>query len=189
MSWCAFVDESESNRKLDPDVYILAASILPPESRAAVREAMLRSRLPGERKVHWYHAAEKRRHLLSDVVASLSALHLVVVRSGIPGEPSERRRRKCLETLLFELASAGVSEVILESRQDRQNKSDRRLIDTLLARKVIAPEVRIRHALGPAEPLLWLPDIVAGAVVAARCGQPECFDRISDIVSICEIGP
>ncbi|GAA4634526.1 hypothetical protein GCM10023196_076350 [Actinoallomurus vinaceus] len=71
---------------------------------------MLGLRLPGEHKVHWYHATSKRRRLLVDVVASLSVLHVVVVRRGMPGEPSERRRRKCLEVLLFELVSAGVNE-------------------------------------------------------------------------------
>ncbi|MFL6051353.1 MAG: hypothetical protein ACJ72W_00315, partial [Actinoallomurus sp.] len=61
MSWCAFVDESESNRKLDPDVYILAASVMPTESCDALREVMLRLRLLGQRKVHWVHESDKRR--------------------------------------------------------------------------------------------------------------------------------
>ncbi|GAA4612775.1 hypothetical protein GCM10023195_55050 [Actinoallomurus liliacearum] len=134
MSWCAFVDESESNRKLDPDVYILAASVLPVGS--------------------------------CDVVL---------------------RRRKCMERLLFELPAMGVYEVMMEAREAKQNRHDMALARAMRARKEVPSGFRVDHAFGSGEPLLWLPDIVAGSIVAARCGDPCHLAPLMPLVTICMI--
>lgn len=187
MSWYAFVDESESNRRLDPDVYILAASIMPAESRDSVREIAQGLRLPGQRKVHWRDESEKRRRLLAEAVASLAVMHLVVVRVGRVGEPSERKRRKCMERLLFELSAMGVHQVIMEGREAKQNCLDLNLLKALRSRKELSAELRIDHISGPGEPLLWLPDILAGSVVAARCGDSRYLDQLVPLVTVVNI--
>lgn len=187
MSWSAFVDESESNRKLDPDVYILAASIISADSCEAVRDAVRRFRLPGQRKVHWRDESEKRRRWLAEAVASLDALHLVVVRRGYVGEPSERRRRKTMERLLFELSAMGVHGMLMEGREAKQNRHDLSLVRALRARKEVPSGFRVDHAFGSEEPLLWLPDVVAGSVVAARCGDPCHLASLMPLVTICMI--
>ncbi|MEV5705631.1 hypothetical protein [Actinoallomurus sp. NPDC052274] len=187
MSWCAFVDESESNRKLDPDVYILVASIMEPNARWPVREAVASLRLPGQHKVHWYHESDKRRRLLIETVMSLEVLHLAVVRIGTAGETSERRRRKCMERLFFELSGMGVRNIVFEAREARQNRNDLNLVRALRARQEISPDIRVDHESGPEEPLLWLPDVVAGAVVAARCGNPAHLEQLTSLVTVCVV--
>ncbi len=146
-------------------------------------------RVKGERKLHWYHETPKRRRWIVDTLAELAALHLVVVRAGLPGERSEKRRRKCLEKLLYELHRAGVGHVSVEARQQKQNGRDRDLLAALRARRQLPAILRMDHVDGPAEPLLWAPDAVAGAVVADRCGTPEYLKEIGHLVGIHEIYP
>ncbi|MCO6006007.1 hypothetical protein NE236_13525 [Actinoallomurus purpureus] len=187
MSWCAFVDESESNRKLDPDVYILVASIMASDIRESVREVMACLRLPGEHKVHWYHESDKRRRILIETVISLEVLHLAVVRTGAVGETSERRRRKCMERLFFELSAMGAHKIIFEAREARQSRNDLNLVKALRSRREIHADIRVDHLSGPREPLLWIPDLVAGAVVAARCGDRSYLDQIAPLVTVCVV--
>lgn len=187
MSWCAFIDESESNRKLDPDAYILAASIMPTDSCDAVRQAMVRLRLAGQRKVHWVHESDKRRFMLVETIARLEVLHLVIVRSCHPTEPSERRRRKCMERLVLELAGMGVGQVTMEARAPKQNRSDMHLVDVLRARDGLVCDMWVDHIPGPEEPLLWIPDVIAGSVVAARCGNRSYAEQIAPVTTILSI--
>jgi hypothetical protein len=55
------------------------------------------------------------------------------------------------------------------------------------ARQEISPNIRVDHESGPKEPLLWLPDVVAGAVVAARCGNPAYFEQLASLVTVCVV--
>jgi hypothetical protein len=135
------VDESESDRKQDPNVYILAASLIHNEPRAGVREAVRELRLRDQRKIHWWAESDKRRLHLVEIIASLDVLHVVLVRVGRAGEPSERRRRKCMERLLSELCNAGVTDVIFEAREDRQNLRDMYLLRVRRARQAVTAEL------------------------------------------------
>ena len=40
------------------------------------------------------------------------------------------------------------------------------------------------HQPGPTNPLLWIPDIVAGAVGADLTGEPSYLDRIRHLTTI-----
>jgi len=83
-------------------------------------------RIKRQHKLHWHMEPARRRRLIAQTVAELDALHLVVVRSCLPGENSERRRRKCLERLLYELDQHAVTCVCAEAREAKQNARDRR---------------------------------------------------------------
>lgn len=104
-------------------------------------------------------------------MASAPVDHLVVVRDGRAGERPERRRRHCLERLSYELAQLTVTEMILESRGPAADKRDRDLLDALRARRVVPGTLRLEHVPGPADPMLWLPDAVCGAITRARSGD------------------
>jgi hypothetical protein len=177
--WIAFVDESESNPQLDPDVYILAAALVHGTACEKIRAWMDGLRLDGQRKLHWAKESASRRDGIIHAVESLDVLYLVVLLEDISGSTSERRRRRCLERLLWELIQSGVRHVVLEARERTQNKRDLDLLTVLASRHRITARPRVDHLAGPAEPLLWLADVLAGALVASRCGDPGYWERLA----------
>lgn len=77
-----------------------------------------------------------------------------------------------------------MSTVALEAREARQNESDLKLLAGLRTDRHIGLELRMTHPKGPGEPLLWLADIVAGAVAADRQRQSEHLQRIQHRVTL-----
>jgi hypothetical protein len=174
----AFADESQSNRALDPCTYMLAAAVCDDPALGAAREAVAALLLKGQHKLHWRDEGDKRRQEIAEAVAALPMQHLVVVRDGRTGERPERRRRHCLERLLHELGQAGVAAVTFESRGPKDDKCDRDMLDALRAGKAVAADLRIEHAAGPSEALLWAADAVCGAVVQSRTGDLTYLETI-----------
>lgn len=62
----------------------------------------------------------------------------------------------------------------------KQNDLDRDMLDVLRARQEVGPGLRMYHRLGRSDPLLWIPDAVAGAVGARHRGNPTYEDALSD---------
>lgn len=182
----AFGDESASRRRLDPDVYLLAAVVLDPGRVAEVREQANELLLLGQVKAHWRNDTDDRHDTVIESVAAMAIKSIVVVREGPPDERAERRRRKCLERFIHELEQNGCEHLTLESRGRADDRNDRTLLDTMRARK-LSSLLRLDHKPGPADPLLWLPDAICGAVVAARTGEPRWLDALENCVQIIEI--
>lgn len=81
------------------------------------------------------------------------------------------------------LADMGVSRVFLEERHPSLNERDKRLIDAIRGKKLIPAELRIDIQRPSEEPMLWMPDIVAGAVGADRVRRdPQYLDAIRSMV-------
>lgn len=78
-----------------------------------------------------------------------------------------------MSRLLWELEQLGVPHLHVEARQREQDNRDRRLLDQLRAGRILDGRLRMDHLPGPKEPLLWIADAIAGAVVAARQGDPR----------------
>jgi len=171
MAWTAYVDESEPDpRSGSAGVYLLAAALIEDIEEGAAREVVAGLRLPGQKKLHWHDEDDKRRAVVAETISRLPALHLLIVRVDQPAS-SERRRRLCLARLLPEIYTSGVVDVFLESRERKQNVRDVQLLNGLRSRHLVGPELRIHHRPGPTDPLLWIPDVVAGAVGAERRGD------------------
>jgi hypothetical protein len=51
----------------------------------------------------------------------------------------------------------------------------------------LSTAVRVEHVAGPVEPLLWIADIVCGAVSQARSGKSTFLDSLHPHVTIIEI--
>lgn len=181
MSLCAFVDESEPS----PDAYLLVAAVVAIDHLDEARTTIEALRLRGQRKLHWHSENNNRRLLGIKTIATLPALHLVVIRAARE-ERGERRRRLCLRRLLCELDQAGVGEVVLERRQRSQDHADNQLLSALRAAKLITSGLRMEHMAGANEPLLWLPDFVAGAAGAARRGNHTYLDELTGLVQVLE---
>ena len=163
----AFVDESQSQAERDPHTYMLTAAVCDVSSVAAARAAIIGLQLRGQRKVHWRNEDDKRRRLITETVASVPLQHVVVVRDGRPGERPERRRRHCLERLLYELDQLAVLTVTFESRGRKDDQRDRVMLDTLRARRVVAGALRIEHVQGPPRLCCGCPTQCAGRSCAS----------------------
>lgn len=91
-----------------------------------------------------------------------------------------------MRRLFFELSGLGVSRVVAESRGRADDCRDRNLLERLRSTGEIASSLRLFHEPGPAEPLLWIPDVVAGALTAHRVAGADLgmLERRVQIVEI-----
>ena len=154
----AFLDESQSHHDLDPDTYVLAASVCAPAMLEPARDVVSGLRLKGQRKLHWRDESDPRRRLIIRTIAEIPLEHVIVVRDGQAGERPERRRRQCMERMLYELDHLAVATATFESRGRPDDRRDRAMLDAMRARKMVNSELRITHQRGDQEALLWVAD-------------------------------
>lgn len=180
MSWIAFGDES---MRADPagNKYILAAACLDPSSCAEVRLSLVGLAKPGQR-FHWQQSSIEAQRKAVAVVASLPSLHIVVVGAPVDPRKQERARRQSLGRLLVELAQAGVTELWLESRTQSLNDRDHKSVNMFSAQKLIGERPKVGHARPLEEPLLWVADIVAGAVNSGLGRDPSLLAPIASMI-------
>ncbi|MDN5797132.1 MAG: hypothetical protein L0H79_15440 [Intrasporangium sp.] len=151
----AWVDESGSNRALDPHTYILSAAICMAEDVEATRDQMRQLLLPGKPKVHWRDDEDQRHGKVTATIAECSCVeHLVVIRSAGAPSRSEHRRRKALELMLFQLTALDVGPVILESRGRKDGARDHGLLEHMRVKRHLLGSIRMDHSPGPADPML-----------------------------------
>jgi len=169
----AYCDESEPGGGLDHAAYILAAVIVDDSHSAALRDAIERLRPARMKKLHWYEAIEVQRHTWCGLLG-LAVATIVVRYDGSPAR-AERRRRRCLERLVYELESRAVHHLTLESRGPALDRADRRALDAFRTQGV-GRSVVWSHARGDSEPLLALADIACGASAALVGGDSDVLE-------------
>jgi hypothetical protein len=167
-----------SDKTRDARAYILAATICFTADLSSVREEVTGLRLKGQRKVHWRDESDKRRRTITECIALLPLEHVVVVRAGHPDDRQERRRRHAMERLLHELDQADVKEITFESRDSRNDKRDREMLDALRARKTVSLDLRVSHVGGRDDAMLWVADALCGATVKQRTGDATYLETI-----------
>jgi hypothetical protein len=180
----AFVDES---MRLTPDnqgTYLLAAVVCDPVACDPVREMLRSLRYRRQPRLHWHAEEDPRKTKIAESIGALSLSATVVVGMPLATSKQERARAKCMETLLPELEAQGVTQVWLEARTPSLSRTDMRLVDALRSQRRITPAIRVDTALPSEEPMLWLPDAVAGAVSASRYGRPEYLALIGTVQQI-----
>lgn len=177
----AWVDES---MHVMAGLYLLAAVVCDPAGCKPVRESM-RSLLDVDQpRLHWGTESPERREAIVDQVAQIDMAAVVVIGTPMLKSKQERARAICMESLTVALAGMGVSRVWLEERTPSLNDRDARLVDSIRGKQLIPPQMRINVQKPTQEPMLWLPDIVAGAVGAARVrDQPQYLARIQSMVT------
>lgn len=154
-----------------PGMYVLASVVADPTCCDGPRDQLSELVAKGQQRLHWTHEPEPQRRKIVAAIASCDMAHLVVVGVETTTRVKEERARaKCMSQLLPRLEEIGVSQVWLESRTHSLNQRDMRLIDRLRGQKQISRGIRVDIELPSAEPMLWVPDAVAGAVAAARKG-------------------
>lgn len=178
-----FIDESSAVRSGTRQEYLVGAAVVPPGDCEDIRAELKPLLLPGQIKVHWTDESEKRRQTIVDAIIGLGAMNFVVTHVSERSNKTERFRRKCMERLYFELGAADVWDLTLESRTPPQDKGDRRHIVALQGQGYDR-RIRISHARGGDEPLLWIPDALLGALNSARGDDPQYWDRLSETVVV-----
>lgn len=168
-------------------IYVLAAAISHEDRGRDELGGVLRALVPGpEPRLHWHSELASTRMRVIDTIAELPLEH-VVVRAGVDPKRQERARRKCLERLLFELSQRRVGQVLLESRTDRLNRSDVKLVDAVRNTGVVA-DLQMGFARPLEEPMLWIPDAVAGVIALARSGRESRYhNTLIDTLYVCAI--
>jgi hypothetical protein len=181
----AYVDESI--HLTGGGCYLLAAVVVPPGRADDVRAA-LRIGLPRRlARYHWRDESPSSRGAMAARVGGLGLCAVVVVAAPVDPRNLERARRRALTRLLWELAGRGVVRVVLETR-GRGDARDRKTV-AYAQRSGWAP-VTLRYEFGDprAECLLWLPDIVAGAVGPAMAESDTRYRDLVGPVDVVETG-
>ncbi len=180
----AWADESGSIPELDPGAYVMAAALCDECDVVEVRSAMKALQL-AEPKVHWHGSSAQRRIELVEAVRALPVTGFVVVHVQA-GASDRRHRRKALEYLLPQLAGMPCSTITLESR-GQLDASDLDMLQKLRSGRVVEPTLRIEHAIGRTEPVLWVADVVCGSVVQARVGNDRYLTAFGGAVEVATI--
>lgn len=170
----------------EPGLYILAAALVDGEEADSVREAIANLG-HGKRRFHWRVEEPRDQRRAVRLLARFTMVYVVVVSVSLDGRRQERGRRQCLERLLWELDQLGVDGVWLDRRTESLNARDRLMINKMSVRGMLSSDMRVefgRYFNGvDGEALLWIPDIVAGAIGAARCdGDARFVEPIKDAV-------
>ncbi|GAB3836500.1 hypothetical protein GCM10028799_74270 [Kribbella italica] len=137
---------------------------------------------PGVR-LHWVTESVKRRDRIAAVIANLDVQAIVAVGAPMANTKQERARSCCLERLLYELDQLTVREVWLESRREIQDGRDLALVDSARDKGLVSRHLKVGFAKPADEPMLWLPDGVAGAVTAEVLGDRRWIDVLVGIIT------
>lgn len=185
----AWVDESGSDRAIDPGTYIMAAAITEESQVENVRSAMSGLLLRGQVKLHWRDERASRQRAIAKAIAEVGIEHLVVVTTPHDSQRPERQRRLTLELLLPELARLGVARAVLESRGRADDLRDRKMLDYLRRQRILEYPFHIDHQVGRHEPMLWVPDAVCGMVTSLRGGNGTYFELVRSQITLHVVAP
>ncbi len=177
----AFVDES---LRVHDGLYVLAAVIVADADAEKHRQALRALLYRGQLRLHWRDESAKRRSQLIRAVCRLRHTGAIVIAAGVAPTRQERARRKCIERLLAELTARGVASVVFERRHDELDARDRALVAALKRQQSLPAAVRASWQPATDEPLLWLPDIAAGAAALAETGDAIYWRDLATAFSV-----
>ena len=121
---------------------------------------------------HWRNENVDLRIRMLDAIGSMPIASFAAVKSPTVGSPPKRSRALCLEVVLWQLKVRGVPDLVIESRGD-QDQDDRGTVIVSRRAGIADKELRYAFARPLEEPLLWLPDAIAGASSACEV-DPGC---------------
>ncbi|MGQ0432437.1 MAG: hypothetical protein ACT452_08535 [Microthrixaceae bacterium] len=182
----AFVDESI--RTGSDGFYIVAAVIVVGDLEQG-RDFARSLLLPGQVRLHWNEEGDRRRQLIVGALAELGAPSRVYVGRLGPDVRQARVRALGFNRLLWDLWSEGVDSLVIESRQEHNDRQDRRTILSAQRSRKASPTLTYSFARPSDEPLLWLPDVLAGAAAATVGGGYDYLARLGTIIERTDIVP
>ncbi len=166
----AWIDESihAPSVQVPQGMYLVAAAIASPRSCDPAR-AELRKLVPkGAGRLHWRNESDPRRRKIAATISRLDCVNVVIVGLQVDPRKQERARSKCMERLFYELGLRDVTRAWIESRTPELNERDRTLVARLRSRGALPAGLFVDFEVPSVEPMLWVPDAVAGSVGMAR---------------------
>lgn len=186
MSPIAFADESAKGGPTS--AYTVAAAVIVDGDQDEVRADLRHLFRNPRRRFHWRDEEPRDRARMIEFIRERQIQGLAAVRLLPDTKRQERARALCLERLLWDLRELGVDRLVLEARQDRNNQRDRRLV--VAAQKAGKASASLAYSFGYPleEPLLWIPDALAGAITAAWCeGLPAHLKVLGSLLEPVQI--
>jgi hypothetical protein len=177
----AFIDES---LRIHAGLYVLAAVIVADADADGHRQALRALLYRRQLRLHWRDESATRRSQLISAIRQLRHTGVVVIATGVAPRRQERARRKCMERLLTELTSRGIVNIVFERRHDELDARDRALIAALKRQQSLPAVVHASWQAPADEPLLWLPDIAAGAAGLAEIGDATYWQGLATAFSV-----
>lgn len=186
--YSVFIDESMSRQYPLPDIYVIAAVILPHSS------AELHSELSKIITLETYKSSEQfKRKMRLQPRKLVQLMNEVSPKTYISYNwqylaTLETARALCLRTLFSELSRDGYFNLILDSRESvghgklylHANHSDRRILNHEINAGRVAQNMRMTHLSDQKEPLLHCADMAAFAARVHILGQDsEVFDLLN----------
>ena len=162
----AWIDESVHTQGPSPGFYLLAAAIEDSSAAEPTRGLLRRLTTSPTGRLHWNSETSATRQLVTRTIGTLDVNHLVVVTEA-ENRRQERARRKCLQRLLFELDQRDVTRAWIESRQAAQDRRDQEMVEAMRGTGALHNTLRAHFAKPLDDPMLWIPDAVAGMTLAA----------------------
>ena len=145
-----FVDESKARH------LVLAATVVATDDLAAVRAALRRLLLPGQRRLHFHNEQSARRSRILTTLLGLPVSVRVYETAGVTAQA----RSGCLRALAADLDALDARRLVLEV--DEVFRDDDTVILTAATRRLRARGEFTFDLVPPAaEPLLWVSDAVA----------------------------
>lgn len=178
----ALVDESFRRAADGRGYYLMAAAIVPDTHRAQITHQLRKTLPSGQKRWHFRDESDASRRKFVGQIAELADLGVAAVVTVKEARyQGEHPRVRCLWGLSGALEEAGgVDAIVLESRQESQDRKDRRELENI-KRAHLLERTTYRHDRPMEEPLLWLPDAIAGAVgLHIVEGQHELFGLLPD---------
>ncbi len=186
--YSVYIDESMSRQYPLPDIYVIAAVILPHssfelhsnlsklitlETYKSSQQFKRKMRLQPKNLAHWINEVSPRTYISYNwqYLASLEAA-----------------RALCLRTLFQELSRDGYFNLVLDSRESighgklflQANHSDRKILNHEINSGRVAQNMRMNHLTDQKEPLLHCADMAAYAARVHILGQDsEVFNLLN----------
>ena len=171
-----YIDES---LRIHQGLYVLAAVIIADADADRHRQALRGLLYRRQLRLHWRDESTRRRSQLIAAACQLRHTGAVVIAAGVGPGRQERARRKCIERLLGELASRGIASVVFERRHKELDARDRAMIAALQRQQSLPAALHATWQPPAGEPLLWLPDIAAGAASLAETGYDTYWKELA----------
>ena len=172
----AYVDESA---RPGPEgvYYLMTAGVVVGAEVDHARRVLMKLQ-PPQGRFHWRQEGERGRLAMLEVMAELGMAAFVTWDYPIGNRRQEPARRRCLTTLLDDLRHEGVDELVIERRHQALDHLDRQTILDAQHAGLAPSNLLYRFEAPKIEPLLWVPDAIAGAVGMHLAGDSTYYDRL-----------
>ncbi len=181
----AYVDESYRSTV---STYVLSSALVP-TSRADDLRDHLKRLARGRARIHWRDRSTRERLVLAREVAAQGVRSVSWVTSVSVAKQQERARRVLLERAVFDLVEISAVALVLETRHEERNRHDRDALRGFQRAGVLTGDLDVSHGLPLEEPLLWLADVVAGAVGEACCGRKDSLAAFGSHAVVVDVPP